>query len=80
MHGVLETYTVVRVAPSIFLEQAPYALGIVRLDNGTTVLTQVVDCEPEQLRIGMPVHLEFRRIFAEGRAGIICYGHKAVPE
>ncbi|MEM4723634.1 MAG: Zn-ribbon domain-containing OB-fold protein [Candidatus Hadarchaeum sp.] len=80
MRGVVETYTVVRVAPSIFMGQAPYPLAIVRLENGTRLLTQVVDCEPAELRIGLPVRLEFRRIFAEGRAGIICYGHKAVPE
>ncbi len=80
MRGVIETYTVVRVAPSAFMDQAPYALAIIRLENGTRLLTQVVDGEPEALTRGMPVRLEFRRIYAEGRAGIICYGHKAVPE
>ncbi|MBC7186184.1 MAG: Zn-ribbon domain-containing OB-fold protein [Calditrichaeota bacterium] len=80
MGGVVETFTVVRVPPSALVEQAPYVLAVVRLADGTKLLTQLVDCEPEQLTIGMPVRLEFRRIFAEGRAGIICYGHKAVPE
>jgi uncharacterized OB-fold protein len=80
MQGVVETFTVVRVAPSTFLDQAPYALAVVRLADGTKLCTQLVDCEPEQLSIGMPVRLEFRRILARRRAGIVCYGHKAVPE
>jgi uncharacterized OB-fold protein len=28
---------------------------------------------------GMPVRLEFRRIQEDGEAGVIAYGHKAVP-
>jgi ribosomal protein L25 (general stress protein Ctc) len=27
----------------------------------------------------MEVALEFRRIRREGKSGILCYGHKAVP-
>ncbi|MGQ9559790.1 MAG: Zn-ribbon domain-containing OB-fold protein [Candidatus Oleimicrobiaceae bacterium] len=77
--GVLEAFTVVRVAPSAFVDQAPYAIGIVRLEGGVRMLTQVVDCEPEDLKLGMPVRLAFRKISEEGPSGIIYYAHKAVP-
>jgi uncharacterized OB-fold protein len=40
---------------------------------------QVVDCDPAEVRPGMSVRLEFRRIRREGRSGILCYGFKAVP-
>ena len=33
-----------------------------------------------EIEIGMPVRLEFRRISSDGEAGLIFYGHKAVPK
>jgi uncharacterized OB-fold protein len=77
--GKLLTYTVIRVGPSQFVNQTPYAMGIVELDDGTTLLTQIVDCEPEQLQIGMKLKMEFRKIQQDGEAGILCYGYKCVP-
>jgi uncharacterized OB-fold protein len=40
---------------------------------------QITDCEPEELKIGMPVKIEFRKVQQEGEAGILMYGYKAVP-
>jgi len=77
--GKLLTYTVIRVAPSAFVAQTPYAIGIVKLDDGVNLLAQIVDCEPEQLQIGMKLKLEFRKIQQDGEAGILCYGYKCVP-
>jgi uncharacterized OB-fold protein len=77
--GKLLTYTVIRVAPSQFVDQTPYAMGIVKLDDGVNLLAQIVDCEPEQLQIGMKLKLEFRKIQQDGEAGILCYGYKCVP-
>lgn len=78
--GSLETFTVIRVAPSQFVDQAPYAIGIVDLGDGVRVLCQVADVEPEELKIGMKLRLEFRKIQKEHEDGILCYGYKAVPE
>ena len=77
--GVLETFTIIRVAPSGFLDQAPYAVGIVSLPGGVKVTTQIVDGDPEALAIGDRVRLEFRRIRQDGESGILCYGYKFVP-
>jgi hypothetical protein len=77
--GKLLTYTVIRVAPSAFVDQTPYAMGIVKLDDGVNLLAQIVDCEPDQLQIGMKLKLEFRKIQQDGEAGILCYGYKFVP-
>jgi len=55
------------------------AVGIVELDGGVRILTQIADCEFDKLAIGQRVRLEFRRIQQDGEAGILCYGHKAVP-
>lgn len=77
--GTLETFTVIRVAPAGFTDQAPYAVGIVSLDGGLKVTAQIVDGDPEELAIGDRVRLEFRRIRQDGESGILCYGYKFVP-
>jgi hypothetical protein len=77
--GTVVTSTVVHVAPDDFAFEAPYAMAIVETPEGARLMVQVTDCEPEKVLPGMQVALEFRRIRREGRAGILCYGFKAVP-
>ncbi|MBC8175649.1 MAG: Zn-ribbon domain-containing OB-fold protein [Candidatus Marinimicrobia bacterium] len=77
--GTLITYTIIRVPPGQFSDQAPYAVGIVELDGGVRITTQVVDCDFDEIKIGKKVKVEFRKISSEGEAGIICYGYKCVP-
>lgn len=77
--GKVLTYTVIRVAPSEFTDEAPYAVGVIELDDGVRFTAQIVDCDFGNLAIGMPVKVEFRRIQDEGEAGVICYGYKFVP-
>jgi uncharacterized OB-fold protein len=77
--GTVKTFTVIRVAPSEFTDQSPYAIGVVELDGGVMIQCQIADCAPEDLKTGMPVKIEFRKVKEEGEAGIICYGYKAVP-
>jgi len=78
--GKVLTFTVIRVPPHQFVDQAPYAVGIVELDDGVKLTGQIVDCDFEDLKIGKRVKIEFRKIFDEGEAGILCYGYKFVPE
>ncbi len=76
--GSIYTYTVVRVPPSGFTSQAPYVLAIVELDGGVKLTMQITDCNPEDVKIGSKVKLEFRKINEVGKAGVICYGYKGV--
>ncbi|MCK5057264.1 MAG: Zn-ribbon domain-containing OB-fold protein [Candidatus Aminicenantes bacterium] len=78
--GELASYTVIRVAPTGFSDLAPYAIGIVKLDEGIRVMGQVADCDPETLKIGDRVTTQFRRINEEGKTGMIMYGYKFVPD
>jgi len=79
-NGKIVTYTVVRVPPAGFTEQTPLPIALVELDNGVRVMVQIGDVEnPDDLAIGMPIRLEFRRVSSDGEAGVILYGHKAVP-
>ena len=78
--GKVLTFTVVRVPPAGFTEQSPLPIALVELTNGVRVMVQIGDvADPDALEIGMPVRLEFRRISSDGEAGVIFYGHKAVP-
>jgi len=78
--GKVYTFTIIRVPPQQFVDQAPYAVGIVELDDGVKLTGQIVDFHFDDLKIGKRVRIEFRKIYEEGEAGIICYGYKFVPE
>ena len=77
--GTVVTSTVIHVAPPEFQMQAPYAMAVVETPEGARLMVQVADCDPGEVVPGMEVALEFRRIRKEGKSGILCYGHKAVP-
>ncbi|MFW6160575.1 MAG: Zn-ribbon domain-containing OB-fold protein [Acidobacteriota bacterium] len=74
--GEIVSYTIIRVPPEQFTDQAPYAIGIIELGGEVKILAQIVDCNFDDLAIGKKVKIEFRKIREEGEAGIICYGYK----
>jgi uncharacterized protein len=78
--GALATFTIIRVAPSDFTDLSPYAVGIVKLDEDVHIMAQIVDCSPEELKVGDRVVSQFRRINEEGKTGMIMYGYKFVPD
>jgi len=77
--GTVVTCTVVRTPPAEFEMEGPFAMAVVETPEKARLMVQVVDCDLESVRPGLPVTLEFRRVRAEGHGGILCYGHKAVP-
>jgi uncharacterized OB-fold protein len=58
--GTVYTYTVTyqNQAPG-FRESLPYVLAYVTLEEGVQMLTNVVACPPDEVRIGMPVEVVF---------------------
>ncbi|MGB9721619.1 MAG: Zn-ribbon domain-containing OB-fold protein [bacterium] len=76
--GKIVTYTTIRVAPEQFNTQVPYNVAIIELNDGVRIMAQVVDCKPDDMAIGKPVKIVFRKVQEESSAGIICYGYKAV--
>ena len=77
--GKILTHTVIHTPPKAFADLAPFAVAIVEMDDGPRITTQVVDWSPAELAIGQRVKLEFRKVSADGAAGTIQYGYKAVP-
>lgn len=58
--GKIYTFTVTNQnQASGFRESLPYVMAWVELDEGLKMLTNVVDCPPEQVKIGMPVEAVF---------------------
>jgi uncharacterized OB-fold protein len=78
--GKLLTYTIIHVPPPQFDTKAPYVVGIVETEEGARLTAGIADVEPDELKIGMPLKLEFRKIQEDGDQGVLCYGHKAVVE
>ncbi len=77
--GTVVTATVIHVAPRDFAFEAPFAMAVVETPEKARLMVQVVDCDPATVQPGTEVKLEFRLIRREGKGGILCYGHKAVP-
>jgi uncharacterized OB-fold protein len=42
-----------------FAERLPYVAAVVELAEGPRLMTNVVDCAPADLRIGMPLQVAF---------------------
>lgn len=51
--GTVYSYSVMRVG-------GPFVIAYVTLDEGPTMLTNIVDCDPESVRIGQRVRVVFR--------------------
>lgn len=74
------TFSVIRVPSEGFEAYAPYIIGLIQLDEGPKVTTQIVDCSLEEVYIDMPVEVCFRKLREQGKEGIICYGFKFKPQ
>jgi uncharacterized OB-fold protein len=77
--GKVLTYTIIHIAPTQFTDEAPYAMAICEMDGGGRITAQLVDCPFADIKIGMPVRIEFRKIQQDGHHGILMYGYKVVP-
>ncbi len=77
--GKLLTFTKVTTPPKAFSNMAPYCIGLVELEEGIKVTTQIVDIKFEDIKISMPVYATFRKLYNCGKTGIINYGIKFRP-
>jgi uncharacterized OB-fold protein len=61
--GTVYTFTVTYQNQSPgFRDELPYVLAYVTLDEGVQMLTNVVGCPADQVRIGMPVEVTFEDV------------------
>ena len=52
--GTIYSYSVMRRAP------VPYAIAYVILEEGVSMMTNIVDCDLDAIRIGQKVHVVFK--------------------
>jgi len=78
--GKVHSFTMIRAAPEGFEKFTPYAIGLIELLEGPKVISQIVDCDFDDIKINMSVETCFRKLMEQGKDGIICYGFKFKPE
>lgn len=57
--GKLLTYTIIHVAPTQFQSMAPYAVGIIQLENGLKIPGIIRDVAAEDVKIGINLKVVF---------------------
>jgi len=61
--GTVETFsTVYRSFAAEFAADVPYTVAVVRLEEGVNLLTWLIEIQPEDVVIGMPVQATFEQI------------------
>lgn len=59
--GRVLSYTIIRRAISeAYAAEVPYTVALIQLEEGPTLMSNVVDCDPERVTIGMPVKVVFK--------------------
>jgi len=71
-NGTIASYTVIRVAPRAHAAGVPYAVAVVTLKEGVSLLGRIVDIPLESLAVGMPVR--FRPFVAPDQQPSISFG------
>lgn len=78
--GSLYSFTTLRQAPAGFEGFAPYAVGMIQLEEGPMVEAQLTDVNEEDLEIGMRMEMVTRKLREEdGERGLLVYGYKFRP-
>ncbi len=61
--GTIYSFTVVENnAPSAFIQDIPYVVAVIRLEEGVQMLSNIVDCDPYSLSCDMPVTVTFEKL------------------
>jgi len=53
--GTIASFTIIRVAPRAHASDAPYALAVVKLREGVSILGRLIDIPLDKVGVGLPV-------------------------
>lgn len=77
--GTVISWTIIRVPPGDFSDQAPYPVVLVETESGR-IEAQLVDLPADrQIAVGMKVQTIIRRVTHPDPDGVIPYGIKVKP-
>ncbi len=74
--AVVRTFTGDMLAISV---DPPAIYGMVQFEGGGRLMADFTDCELDDIRVGLPVRMEFKRKVADKTRGFVNYFWKAVP-
>jgi len=58
--GKVKSFTIVRrPVTAAYADETPYVIALIELDEGPTLMSNVVQCDVDTVRIGMPVAVSF---------------------
>jgi len=77
--GKILNWTIIRVPAKSFVDQAPYPVIIVKMQNGENMIGQLVDWQKDDLAIGREVVSVLRRLRTEEKDDVIYYNIKFKP-
>lgn len=77
--GKILLWTIIRTPAKAFIDQAPYPVVIVKMEDGEKRIGQLVDWREENLRKGQKVVAVLRRLRTEGKEEAIYYHIKFKP-
>jgi uncharacterized OB-fold protein len=64
--GTIYTFTIIdRAGMAAFEEDVPYILALVQLEEGVRMMSNIVQCRPEEIAIGMNVQVFFDDVTEE---------------
>lgn len=77
--GKIVNYSIIWNAPRGYEYYTPYIVALVRLEDGTMLLSQLTDVDPSQVAEDMEVEMVLRKVRVSGESGIIAYAYKFRP-
>ncbi len=77
--GKILLWTIIRIPAKSFVDQAPYPVVIVKMQDGENMIGQLVDWQDKDLVIGREVVAVLRRLRTEGIEDVLYYHIKFKP-
>jgi uncharacterized protein len=78
--GAVYTFSIIHEAPDCNNNLKPYAVGMIKTDDGVMIEGQITGVDLDKIEIGMKVRATLRKLDSDGPAGVIHYGYKFVPQ
>ena len=58
-NGIVYSFTIIRKVANEYKGATPFVVAYVELEEGPRVMTNIVGCDVDAVRVGMPVSIEF---------------------
>ena len=76
--GKLLLYTYLFETTNEFSHQIPILFGLIELENGVRLISQITDYQDRDVKIGKNVKAVFRKIREDDKSSQIHYGYKFI--